>query len=147
MTSQPFIWTWQETLNELYENLKGGVGSNEFNEFINKNIKNKYKNHYVLLDNASFHRSKIVKENITNSKNKYPYSLPYNPQSNPIENLFSQIKNYVRQETAHTYTKLNEVITNTIKNNVKTEHTKNYFKSLFMQTNNFINKNKMIPPK
>ena len=132
---------------ELYENLKGGVGSNEFNEFINKNIKNKYKNHYVLLDNASFHRSKIVKENITNSKNKYPYSLPYNPQSNPIENLFSQIKNYVRQETPQTYTKLNEVITNTIKNNVKTEHTKNYFKSLFMQTNNFINKNKMIPPK
>ncbi len=44
------------------------------------------------MDNAKFHKSKIVKDNIEKSKNKIIYILPYNAKLNPIENLFSQIK-------------------------------------------------------
>ena len=46
-------------------------------------------NYLLISNNAHFHRSKIVKENIQNSNNKIIYSLPYNPTCNLIENFFS----------------------------------------------------------
>ncbi len=49
-----------------------------------------------------------------NSNNKYLYSLSYSPELNPIENLFSQLKNYVRQESPKTYIELNRTIKNVI---------------------------------
>ena len=70
----------------------GGIDNNKFSEFYNKFIKNKYKNHLIILDNAKFHKSKDVIDNITKSKNKIIYSLPYNPNLNPIENSFCQIE-------------------------------------------------------
>ena len=47
---------------EIYEELKGGGKVKQFNEFLDKYIVNKYKNHLILLDNASFHRSKLIKQ-------------------------------------------------------------------------------------
>jgi hypothetical protein len=61
----------------------GGINAIKFNDFYNEFIKDKYKNNLLILDNANFHRSKIVKENIQNSNNKIIYSLPYNPACNP----------------------------------------------------------------
>lgn len=55
---------------KLYENLKGGLNVEEFNKFINENIVGKYKNNYIFIDNAPFHRSKQIKENIINSGNE-----------------------------------------------------------------------------
>ncbi len=66
-------------------------------EFYNKFIKTKYKNHLIILDNAKFHKSKDVIDNIEKSENKIIYSLPYNPSLNPIENLFSQFKNHIKR--------------------------------------------------
>ena len=45
-----------------------------------------------IMDNAKFHKSKIVKDNIENSKNNIIYILPYNAKLNPIENLFVKLK-------------------------------------------------------
>ena len=77
---------------KLYKKDNGGIDAIKFNDFYNEFIKDKYKNNLLILDNANFHRSKIVKENIQNSNNKIIYSLPYNPACNPIENFFSQLK-------------------------------------------------------
>ena len=90
------------------------------------------------MDNAKFHKSKIVKDNIENSKNKIIYILPYNAQLNPIEQLFSQIKNYVKDISPATYDELKISIDDIIKNKIKKEHLKNYFKYLFIQAINYI---------
>ena len=50
----------------------------------------------IIMDNAKFYKSKIVKENIEKSTHKIIYILPCNAKLNPIEKLFSQIKNYVK---------------------------------------------------
>ena len=46
-----------------------------------------------------------------------PY--PYNAKLNPIENLFSQIKNYVKDISPATYEELKITIYNIIKNRIK----------------------------
>ena len=75
-----------------YEKYKGGIDKIKFIQFYNDFIKNKYEDNLIILDNARFHKSKNVVDNINKSKNKIIYSLPYNPQCNPIENLFSQLE-------------------------------------------------------
>lgn len=55
---------------EIYKDIKGGIKSTELNAFINKYIKGckgKYKGNTLLLDNASFHRSKYDKKKIEES--------------------------------------------------------------------------------
>ena len=61
-----------------------------------------------------------------------------NAQLNPIENLFSQIKNYVKDISPATYEELKITIDDIIKNKIKKEHLKNYFKYLFIQAKNYI---------
>jgi hypothetical protein len=41
---------------------------------------------------------KYYLNNITNSGNKYLYLIPYNPQLNPIEQYFNQIKHYLKYD-------------------------------------------------
>ena len=60
-------------------------------------MKNKYKNYLIVLDNAGSHRNNYVKNAITNSGNKYLFSVPYTLKTNPIENYFNQIKNITKQ--------------------------------------------------
>ena len=59
---------------------------------------------------------------------------------NPIENLFSQIKNYIKNKSPDNYEQLKRDIDYIIANKIKKEHLKNYFKYLFTQANDFINK-------
>ena len=49
----------------LYES--GGMTSNRMVEFINKFIKDKFKNYLVIMDNGGAHKSNLVKEAIINS--------------------------------------------------------------------------------
>ena len=126
---------------KLYKKDNGGIDAIKFNDFYNEFIKDKYKNNLLILDNANFHKSKIVKENIQNSNNKIIYSLPYNPACNPIENFFSQLKSHVKNKSPDNFDELKNVIDKVIKNKIKEEHLKNYFKYLFIQANDYINKN------
>ena len=103
---------------KLYKH-KGGIDAEKFSTFYDNYIKNKYTKHLIILDNARFHKSQFVKDNIINSDNKIIYSLPYNPNLNPIENLFRQLKSdldYI------------------IKNKVSKEHLENYYNYLYKQT-------------
>uniref|UniRef100_A0A6C0E1T8 Tc1-like transposase DDE domain-containing protein n=1 Tax=viral metagenome TaxID=1070528 RepID=A0A6C0E1T8_9ZZZZ len=51
----------------------------------------------LLIDNVSFHHSKIVKEYITKKGWISLYTPPYSPWFNPIENIFGIIKNQYRK--------------------------------------------------
>ena len=127
---------------KLYQKNTGGIDVIKFNEFYNEFIKGKYNNNLIIMDNAKFHKSKIVKENIEKSTNKIIYILPYNAKLNPIENLFSQIKNYVKNISPATYEDLKITIDKIIKNKIKKEHLKNYFKYLFIQAKEYIDTHK-----
>jgi transposase len=72
----------------LYENLKGGVKKEELTEFYNEYIANKYKNYLILMDNAMPHKSKIIRERIKETDNHSLYTVPYHPETNPIEEFF-----------------------------------------------------------
>ena len=127
---------------KLYQKNTGGIDVIKFNEFYNEFIKGKYNNNLIIMDNAKFHKSKIVKENIEISTNKIIYILPYNAKLNPIENLFSQIKNYVKNISPATYEDLKITIDKIIKNKIKKEHLKNYFKYLFIQAKEYTDTHK-----
>ena len=60
---------------KLYQKNTGGMDVIKFNEFYNEFIKGKYNNNLIIMDNAKFHKSKIVKENIEKSTNKIIYIL------------------------------------------------------------------------
>ncbi len=63
---------------EIYKET-GGLTAEKFINFINKYIKDKYKNYLITLDNAKFHHTKVVKDYITSIENKYLYIIRYNP--------------------------------------------------------------------
>ena len=94
----------------LYENLKGGIKKEELVAFIKKYISPRYKNYTVLMDNASFHRSHIVRDELHKKNNSILFAVRYNPQTNPIEEFFSQLKHYIRKESLKTYREVNETI-------------------------------------
>ena len=50
------------------------------------------------MDNARTHHAKIIKKHMIGKSNKILYNVPYNPKTNPIEQVFSKIKNSVRRE-------------------------------------------------
>lgn len=62
---------------KLYK--KGGMTKERFVDFMESKIFGKYKNHLIVLDNAGSHRNSHVKDAITESGNKYLFSIPYTP--------------------------------------------------------------------
>jgi transposase len=110
---------------------EGGMNKERFVEFLEANIFKKYKNHLIILDNAGSHNNEYVKQAIINSSNKYLYLIPYNPQLNPIEQYFNQIKHYLRlNKKVLKYDDLVIEIKNAIKQ-VKKENYKNYFENAY----------------
>ena len=73
----------------------GGIKSNDVLEFYQKFIENKYKKHVIVMDNASIHKAKTIKHAISESKNTLQYTVPYHPETNAIEEFFSQLKHYI----------------------------------------------------
>ena len=135
-----FIYDFIKYKNKIFIFFKGGIDNIKFTQFYNDFIKNKYEDNLIILDNARFHKSKDVIDNIVKSKNKIIYSLPYNPQCNPIENLFSQLKSHVKNKSPDNFEELKSTIDNIIKYKITKEHLKNYFNYLFIQANDYIDK-------
>ena len=114
----------------LYES--GGMTSNRMVEFINKFIKDKFKNYLVIMDNGGAHKSNLVKETIINSKNKLLYSVPYRPKTNAIESWFNQFKHYFQlQDSGISYDELTKNVKKTIKKILKTSYL-NYMKYAYI---------------
>ena len=74
-------------------------------EFVKQLItENNYTNKYFLMDNIKFHHYKPLKEYIESTQNKIIYIPPYSPEFNPIEEVFSSIKNYIRNNSTQIIT-------------------------------------------
>jgi transposase len=73
---------------------KRGVKSDFFINFMDKLKKMDIKNQkYYLLDNARVHKSKKFNEYLNKNKMKIVYNAPYHSETNPIENIFSMLRN------------------------------------------------------
>ena len=93
-------------------------------ELISKlNLTNKY---CILLDNARIHHSKVFKQYITDNKNiSLLYNIPYSPEYNPIEKVFSEVKYNLKQmniKNSNIKTKINKAFKKILK-----EHLVNYY--------------------
>ena len=77
-----------------YKILPNSADSHAFLDFL-KGIPN-IKNKYLFLDNAVIHHSKIVTEFVTNNKINLLFNVPYSPEFNPIEIMFSKLKKLVK---------------------------------------------------
>jgi transposase len=112
---------------KLYPERKGGVKTNDILEFYDEFIHSKYKNYLVIMDNAVIHKSKIIRETIEHDNNHLIYSVPYHPETNSIEEFFSQLKHYIKKESPNTYDDIYNVITNIF---FRKENTKETFRKL-----------------
>ena len=108
---------------KLYE--EGAVNSERLTAFIAEHITPKYEDNVVIMDNAGFHKTQDVKQEIQ-KKNQFIYTIPYYPRSNPIENFFSQLKHYIKKESPISYSDINKVIEKSLKN-IKEQNYRNYF--------------------
>jgi transposase len=113
---------------KLYPERKGGVKTNDILDFLDEFVIDKYKNHLIIMDNAVIHKSKLIKEKIEESKNHLLHSVPYHPETNSIEEFFSQLKHYIKKESPNTYEDIYNVITKIIEKKIIKEHLTNYLK-------------------
>lgn len=121
-----------------YDILNGSANAEHFKKFI-KNIPN-VKNKYLFLDNARIHHSKIVQEYVTNNKLNFLFNVPYSPEFNPIEFMFSKLKRNIRNYSNND--QLSTLISN-IKssiNKVTSCDLTNYFKHSFDTLRNYLKK-------
>jgi len=113
---------------KLYPERKGGVKTDDILEFYDEFIKKYYKNYLIIMDNAVIHKSRMIKERIEENLNHLLYSVPYHPETNAIEEFFSQLKHYIKKESPNTYEDIHKVITNIINTKITKEHLSNYLK-------------------
>jgi transposase len=55
-----------------------------------------YSGYHIILDNVSFHKSKLVLDVLQKMGVTPLYIDPYTPEQNPIEEVFSTIKGYIK---------------------------------------------------
>ena len=112
-----------------YKLIIGSANAIDFQNFIlETNKKYNLKNHYLLMDNARIHHAKINKSIIQKLQSYILFNVPYCPEYNPIEMVFSKLKLFIRQK-CNNYSLLS--LTKNIKNSVNQINKKtldNYFK-------------------
>ena len=120
---------------------EGGIKTNIFIDFmkeLTKKIENKET--YYLMDNAVIHKTKKFMEYIKECKINILYNAPYHSEINPIENIFSMLRNTINRNENQTIEKIKESIENFKKVDNK-EKFKNIFNHSIKMLDEFINKN------
>ena len=113
---------------KLYKDIKGGLKTQNILDFYDEFIKDNYKNYLIIMDNAVIHKSKMIREKIEDNHNYLLYSVPYHPETNSIEEFFSQLKHYIKKESPNTYENIDTTIKDVLANKIKKEHLTNYLK-------------------
>lgn len=115
----------QDDGSNQYDLVTNNVSSIQYADFISRlNVR---ENSILLMDNASIHKSAIVREAIKRKGCKVMYIPPYSPEYNPIENIFGIIKTqFYRACLKQQYSK--ELIQQCITNSISESKIKNVFK-------------------
>ena len=62
---------------------------------------NSFRFYYIILDNASFHKSERTKKLIESAKCKLFFLPPYSPELNTIEKFWANLKRYIVKISAN----------------------------------------------
>lgn len=92
--------------SELYEQ---NISGDKYLKFI-REINYKHKGKHLLMDNAKIHHTKKFKAYIKKKNINVFYNIPYCPEFNPIENVNSMIRNYVRYNQNMTFDDIKNVL-------------------------------------
>ena len=68
----------------------------------------------VILDNLQPHKAPAVREMIEAAGARLLYLPPYSPDFNPIENMWSKVKQHLRSAAARTFDALQEAVTSAL---------------------------------
>ena len=77
----------------LYVRTVESTNSETFIDFL-KDVRQRHPEFYMVLDNASYHKSRAVKEYVegTNGAIDLEFLPPYTPQLNPVETVWRDLK-------------------------------------------------------
>ena len=107
----------------------GATNAAAFETFVEKVLVPKLRgDEIIILDNLSAHKSSRVAELIHSTGAEIRFLPPYSPDLNPIENIFSQLKSYLRSAAARTQEQLWNTISDAIRN-ILPQHCQNCFKA------------------
>lgn len=81
----------------LIKTIKGSANAVSFTDFIKELIPLITPQYSLLMDNARIHHSKIFKKYMETQLNEIIYNVPYSPEYNPIERVFSIIKPIIKK--------------------------------------------------
>ena len=117
----------------LYPETNQGIKGKDVLEFYNTYIKDKkeYKDYLIVMDNAVIHKSKDLQEAIKAGGHTLMYSFPYHPETNSIEEWFSQLKHYVKKESPQKFEEIKPVLNKILKDKIKKEHLRHYLYHMF----------------
>lgn len=105
-----------------------------FNDFITNIVKKEGKNKTLFVDNATIHKSKLVKTTVKNNKIKMLYNVPYQSQNNPIEYVFSMLRKDIQNNDNKTLENITTIINNFNKN-ISPTHLQNIFNKAVKEIN------------
>ncbi len=117
-----------------YSIVKGAINSLKFTNFIKKIHKNNY---VYFLDNAIIHKSKHFKNYANINNLNIVYNDPYHSEFNPIENIFSMLRNDILRNNNNTFDDIINTITN-FKINTESLKLTNIFNHSFKLLNNYV---------
>jgi hypothetical protein len=128
----------------LYKICKKGVKTDLFVEFMSelKALDTDNKKYY-LMDNARVHKSKTFNKYLEENIMKIVYNAPYHSETNPIENIFSMLRNNLNRNYNETEEELKKSIEDFIKIDNQ-EKFKNIFNHSCKTMNEFIKENTKV---
>ena len=89
------------------------------------------------MDNASIHRSKKTKECYKKNNMHIIFNAPYHSECNPIENVFSILRNKINRSLNKTYEDIINILRD-FRTEIKEETLNNICNSSMKKLNNFL---------
>eukprot|EP00835_Amoeboradix_gromovi_P005003 NODE_432_length_8732_cov_0.302907.p2 type:complete len:391 gc:universal NODE_432_length_8732_cov_0.302907:2320-1148(-) len=112
---------------ELYD--QGAMSQTRFVAFVNSIIQqHRHRGYLFIFDNAGAHKGEAIRDLIRRTGNQMLYTVPYNPQTNAIENWFSQFKHYMSTSIVRNLAGIRADIFATIRDKILPERYVNYFR-------------------
>lgn len=111
----------------LYKNKS--INAELFGLFL-ENLLTNVHNKYILMDNVRFHKSKYIQSIVEKNGNQIIFIPPYSPDFNPIEEVFSEMKSFIRSNIS--FKNFTKNIHSLLKRfSKKTTDLKNYYRHAF----------------
>ena len=94
-----------------YTTFSGGTTVEKFKQYlVNDLLPYLNPDSVLVMDNMKSHHAKAIKQLLEKAKVRYVFLLPYSPDLNPIENLWSKVKALLRKFKARTLETLPDAI-------------------------------------